>query len=147
MTKRSSSQTGQKTTRNRASSRASSKGTTKSSSRSKNSDLLELGPEDDDSLLELEGGAKQKASIKVVGVGGGGGNALNTMIASGISGVQFIAANTDSQALGHNQAPIKIQLGAEVTMVVKITCGFILSQMQHKFRRVVVGLPVISLIN
>ena len=111
MTKRTSGQTGQKTTRNRS----SSKGATKGSRRSKKSDLLELGPEDDDSLLELEGGAKQKATIKVVGVGGGGGNALNTMIASGISGVQFIAAKTDSQALGHNQAPIKVQLGAEVT--------------------------------
>ncbi|MDP6978411.1 MAG: cell division protein FtsZ [Myxococcota bacterium] len=55
------------------------------------------------------------AVIKVIGVGGGGGNALNTMIRSGLGGVEFIAANTDAQALKHNLAPTKIQLGAEVT--------------------------------
>jgi cell division protein FtsZ len=53
--------------------------------------------------------------IKVIGVGGGGGNALNNMVLSGLSGVEFIAANTDAQALQHNLAPIKIQLGSEVT--------------------------------
>lgn len=55
------------------------------------------------------------AIIKVVGIGGGGGNALNTMIESGLSGVEFIAANTDLQALHTNLAPIKIQLGKELT--------------------------------
>ncbi len=55
------------------------------------------------------------AVIKVVGVGGGGGNALNNMVLSGLRGVEFIAANTDAQALQHNLAPIKIQLGSEVT--------------------------------
>jgi len=55
------------------------------------------------------------AVIKVVGVGGGGGNALNNMVLSGLSGVEFIAANTDAQALQHNLAPIKVQLGSEVT--------------------------------
>jgi cell division protein FtsZ len=55
------------------------------------------------------------AKIKVVGVGGGGGNALNTMILAGLTGVDFIAANTDCQALQHNRAPTKIQLGAMVT--------------------------------
>ncbi len=55
------------------------------------------------------------AVIKVVGVGGGGGNALDNMVQSGLSGVEFIAANTDAQALQHNHAPIKIQLGSEVT--------------------------------
>jgi len=55
------------------------------------------------------------ASIKVVGVGGGGGNALNTMILAGLTGVDFIAANTDCQALQHNRAANKIQLGAMVT--------------------------------
>src|SRR5213595_168047 len=55
------------------------------------------------------------AKIKVVGVGGGGGNALNTMILAGLTGVDFIAANTDCQALAHNRAPGKIQLGAQVT--------------------------------
>ena len=55
------------------------------------------------------------AKIKVVGVGGGGGNALNTMILAGLTGVDFIAANTDCQALQHNRAATKIQLGAQVT--------------------------------
>jgi cell division protein FtsZ len=55
------------------------------------------------------------AKIKVIGVGGGGGNALNTMILAGLTGVDFIAANTDCQALQHNRAGTKIQLGAMVT--------------------------------
>ena len=55
------------------------------------------------------------AKIKVVGVGGGGGNALNTMILAGLTGVDFIAANTDCQALHSNRAGTKIQLGALVT--------------------------------
>jgi cell division protein FtsZ len=55
------------------------------------------------------------ATIKVIGVGGGGGNALNTMILAGLTGVDFIAANTDCQALHHNRAAGKIQLGALVT--------------------------------
>lgn len=55
------------------------------------------------------------ARIKVVGVGGGGGNAINTMIASQIGGVDFIAANTDAQALTANKAPTTIQLGDELT--------------------------------
>jgi cell division protein FtsZ len=78
-------------------------------------DLLELGPEDGQELLEFENSSHQKANIKVIGVGGGGGNALNTMIASGLRGVEFIAANTDAQALLHNKADIKVQLGAEIT--------------------------------
>ena len=65
--------------------------------------------------IEFEETATHKAVIKVVGVGGGGGNALNNMVVSGLGGVEFIAANTDSQALQHNLAPVKIQLGSEVT--------------------------------
>ena len=78
-------------------------------------DLLEIGPDDGQDLLEFEGSSHQRAEIKVIGVGGGGGNALNTMIDSGLSGVQFIAANTDAQALKYNLADTKIQLGAEIT--------------------------------
>jgi len=78
-------------------------------------DLLEIGPDDEGQLLEFEGSSGQHARIKVIGVGGGGGNALNTMIRSGLSGVEFIAANTDAQALEHNKAMVKVQLGAEVT--------------------------------
>ena len=56
--------------------------------------------------------AGQAARIKVVGVGGGGGNALSSMIGEGgIAGVEFIAVNTDTQALLHNKAAIKIQIG------------------------------------
>src|SRR5512133_3079240 len=51
------------------------------------------------------------ARIKVIGVGGGGGNAINTMVAARLEGVEFIAANTDVQALGANKATVKIQLG------------------------------------
>lgn len=58
---------------------------------------------------------KNGARIKVIGVGGGGCNAVNTMIKSGLTGVEFIVANTDSQALAANLAPTKIQLGNELT--------------------------------
>ncbi len=55
------------------------------------------------------------AVIKVFGVGGGGGNAINTMIEEGLQGVEFIVANTDAQALTRSLAPLKIQLGARLT--------------------------------
>ncbi|ATH06446.1 cell division protein FtsZ [Halobacteriovorax marinus] len=55
------------------------------------------------------------AKIRVVGVGGGGCNAVNTMIKAGLTGVEYIVANTDQQALNANLAPTKIQLGAEIT--------------------------------
>lgn len=55
------------------------------------------------------------ARIKVVGVGGGGGNAVNRMIDAGIKGVEFIVANTDLQALNASKAPMKIQLGGRST--------------------------------
>jgi cell division protein FtsZ len=80
-------------------------------------DLLEVGPEDhtDDDLLEFEDAGELKAKIRVIGVGGAGGNALDTMIRSGLAGVEFIAANTDAQALTHKLAPTKVQLGTQVT--------------------------------
>jgi cell division protein FtsZ len=55
------------------------------------------------------------ARIKVIGVGGGGGNAVNRMIQTGIGGVEFIVANTDLQAMSHSLAPTKIQLGSKLT--------------------------------
>ena len=70
---------------------------------------------DERGLLEFEDTANQRAVIKVVGVGGGGGNALNNMVSSGLGGVDFIAANTDAQALQHALAPIKLQLGGDIT--------------------------------
>jgi len=55
------------------------------------------------------------ARIKVIGVGGGGGNAVNRMVHTGLDGVEFIVANTDLQALKHNAAPIKLQIGSKLT--------------------------------
>ena len=55
------------------------------------------------------------ARIKVIGIGGGGGNAVNRMIESGIEGIEFVVANTDLQALKRSRAPIKIQLGGRLT--------------------------------
>ena len=66
-------------------------------------------------MFELVENLAQNAKIKVVGVGGGGGNAINTMIELGLDGVDFIAANTDMQALFANRATHKIQLGRELT--------------------------------
>jgi cell division protein FtsZ len=66
-------------------------------------------------MFEFDDVAKNEAVIKVIGVGGGGGNALRTMIASSLRGVDFICANTDVQALRGNPAPAKIQLGQNLT--------------------------------
>ena len=66
-------------------------------------------------MFEFEDAIKNEAEIKVVGVGGGGGNALRTMISSGLRGVDFIAANTDLQALRGSPASTKIQLGQALT--------------------------------
>lgn len=66
-------------------------------------------------MIEIEEDLQQVARIRVVGVGGGGGNAVNTMIASGLSGVDFIVANTDAQALVNSKANIKVHLGSRLT--------------------------------
>jgi len=67
-------------------------------------------------MIEFEGQTVVPgAKIKVIGVGGGGGNAINSMIASGLCGVDFIVANTDSQALAASRAPFKFQLGPQLT--------------------------------
>ena len=55
------------------------------------------------------------ARIKVIGVGGGGGNAVNTMISAGLSGVEFIVMNTDAQDLRRSLASRRFQLGAQLT--------------------------------
>ena len=57
----------------------------------------------------------QLAKIKVIGLGGGGGNAINRMVESGVKGVEFIAANTDLQVLNSSKADVKIQIGATLT--------------------------------
>ncbi|CAM6001609.1 unnamed protein product [Sphagnum balticum] len=66
-------------------------------------------------MFEIEDAEGTGANIKVIGIGGGGSNAVTTMMASGMSGVQFIVANTDRQALEASAAPVKIQLGRELT--------------------------------
>src|SRR5688572_5677501 len=63
----------------------------------------------------FEEGFRTGACIKVVGVGGGGSNAVNRMVASGLGGVEFIVANTDAQALEQSQAAVKIQIGQKLT--------------------------------
>ena len=55
------------------------------------------------------------ARIKVIGVGGGGSNAVNRMVRSGVTAVEFVVANTDAQALSHSEAPLCIQIGAKLT--------------------------------
>ncbi len=66
-------------------------------------------------MFELEENSNSGATIKVIGVGGGGGNAVQTMIEGGLSGVEFVVANTDKQSLAANKAEGKIQLGRELT--------------------------------
>ncbi len=65
--------------------------------------------------LKLDEQARSGARIKVVGVGGGGSNAVNRMVAAGLDGVEFIITNTDLQALRLNAAPNKLQIGAKLT--------------------------------
>jgi cell division protein FtsZ len=66
-------------------------------------------------MFEFDESIDQSAKIKVIGVGGGGSNAVNTMIQSHVEGVDFICANTDAQALRNSQAPMKVQIGAKLT--------------------------------
>ena len=65
--------------------------------------------------FEIDNEIDNVVQIKVIGVGGGGGNAVNRMISSGIRGVEFIAVNTDKQMLLSSQATHKIQIGEKVT--------------------------------
>ena len=66
-------------------------------------------------MFEFDETIDQTAKIKVIGVGGSGGNAVNTMISSNVGGVDFIVANTDAQALRTSKAPLKIQIGGQLT--------------------------------
>jgi cell division protein FtsZ len=66
-------------------------------------------------LFEFDELASQRARIKVLGIGGAGGNAINRMITSGMDGVEFIAINTDAQDLGSNPAETKLQIGKDLT--------------------------------
>ncbi|MEA3362996.1 MAG: cell division protein FtsZ [Thermodesulfobacteriota bacterium] len=66
-------------------------------------------------MFQFETTLDQTAKIKVIGVGGGGGNAVNTMIRSNVEGVEFLTANTDAQALRRSEAGMKVQLGGHLT--------------------------------
>src|SRR3954454_5925724 len=76
-------------------------------------------PKRDDAVgrlrLRLDDESHAGARIKVIGVGGGGSNAVNRMVKVGLDGVEFIVANTDLQALRCNAAPIKLQIGSKLT--------------------------------
>lgn len=66
-------------------------------------------------MFEFEEASENRALIRIIGIGGAGSNAVNTMISAGLTGVDFIAANTDAQALRVNLAPTKVQLGGALT--------------------------------
>ena len=72
-------------------------------------------PDNGNLRVDFSDDIRQGAKLKVIGVGGGGGNAVNRMIAAKVEGVDFLVANTDLQALKCSQAPIKIQLGSKLT--------------------------------
>lgn len=65
--------------------------------------------------FEFEQGLDNVVNIKVIGVGGGGGNAVNRMVENGVQGVEFVSINTDMQALNYSQASTKIQIGEKLT--------------------------------
>src|SRR5207237_4304186 len=65
--------------------------------------------------LRLDEECTTGARIKVIGIGGGGSNAVNRMVEAGFDGVEFIVANTDLQALRTNAAPVKLQIGSKLT--------------------------------
>ena len=71
--------------------------------------------QDKDIRISFNEEPRNDAKIKVIGVGGGGGNAVNRMIDAGIEGIEFVVANTDLQALRMSRAPVKIQLGVKLT--------------------------------
>jgi len=82
----------------------------------KKAELLPLDlPIEPEIRFLFDEGVRTGASIKVVGVGGGGSNAVNRMITAGLGGVDFLVANTDVQALRQSRAPVKIQIGDKLT--------------------------------
>jgi len=76
---------------------------------------MEIEETDNNLRVDFSDELRVGAKIKVIGVGGGGGNAVNHMIEAGVTGVDFLVANTDAQALRISKAPVKIQLGAKLT--------------------------------
>jgi cell division protein FtsZ len=79
-------------------------------------DLRDMRGDSEERLrLTIDEEARAGARIKVIGVGGGGGNAVARMVQAGLSGVEFIVANTDAQALKNSPAPMKLQIGSKLT--------------------------------
>ena len=74
-----------------------------------------MSERDEPMRLTLDHKSRSGAKIKVIGVGGGGSNAVNRMVQAGLGGVEFIVANTDVQALDHNHAALKLQIGSKLT--------------------------------
>jgi len=77
--------------------------------------LFGSNPRENTKTIEIVPDITPVANIKVIGVGGGGGNALNRMIKAGLKGVEFVAVNTDAQALYHSNADVKINIGKATT--------------------------------
>jgi cell division protein FtsZ len=77
--------------------------------------VVHMKKDDTDIRISFNEEPRNDAKIKVIGVGGGGGNAVNRMIDAGIEGIEFVVANTDLQALRMSRAPVKIQLGVKLT--------------------------------
>src|SRR5947209_20627344 len=81
----------------------------------KNSTMAADMKKENDIRISFNEDSRNDAKIKVIGVGGGGNNAVNRMIDSGMEGIEFVVANTDLQALRMSRAPMKIQLGVKLT--------------------------------
>ena len=77
-----------------------------------------------DETIAFDMPKNQSNVIKVIGVGGGGSNAINHMFSQGIKGVDFVICNTDAQALENSSVPIKIQLGVSLTQFTGLLTGF-----------------------
>ncbi|NLK55698.1 MAG: cell division protein FtsZ, partial [Bacteroidales bacterium] len=69
----------------------------------------------EDDLIYFDLPVEKSSIIKVIGIGGGGNNAVNHMFEKGIKDVNFVVCNTDHQALARSQVPVKVQLGASIT--------------------------------
>lgn len=85
-------------------------------------------------MFNVEKNNQPLANIKVIGVGGGGNNAVNRMIEAGLQGVEFIAINCDAQALLLSQAPTRIQIGEELTRGLGAGANPEVGEKQHKSR-------------